>query len=176
VFFFVGRVDREKRLDVIISAIGLLDRDDIQFMIAGNGAKKDSLLEQVQELGLEQRVHFTGFVPNSDLPSLLNSIDVFCMPGEAELLSIASLQAMACARPILAANALALPELVTSGVNGLLFHPGDVEDAARCMTWLVDHPDQWLAMGAASLERVQPHRLENTVQRYERLYQNVLAH
>lgn len=173
-FFFVGRVDREKCLDVIIRAVGLLKQEDIQFLIAGNGAAKTSLEILVQKMGLEQKVHFTGFIPNSDLPSILNSIDIFCMPGNAELLSIASLQAMACARPMLVADAVALPELVTAGENGLLFHPGDVDDAARCMAWLADHPERWKSMGAASLERVQPHSLENIVHRYEDLYCQVL--
>ncbi|MGA9398413.1 MAG: glycosyltransferase [Anaerolineaceae bacterium] len=174
-FFFVGRVDREKCLDVIIRAVGLLKRDDIQFLIAGNGAAKAGLEALVKKLGLGHKVHFTGFIPNSDLPSVLNSIDIFCMPGDAELLSIASLQAMACARPMLVADAVALPELVTADENGLLFQPGDVEDAARCMALLADHPERWPAMGAASLKRVQPHSLENIVHRYEDLYRNALA-
>lgn len=176
VFFYVGRVDREKRLEVIIRAFGLLDRDDIQFVIAGKGAAKVSLMAQVQELGLEQKVHFTGFIPNSDLPSVLNSIDIFTMPGEAELLSIASLQAMACARPMLVADAVALPELVTADGNGLLFHPGDIADAVRCMALLADHPERWPAMGTASLERVQSHSLEKIVHLYEGFYGNVLSH
>ena len=175
VFFFVGRVDREKRLDVIIRALRLLNRDDIHLVIAGNGAAKVSLMAQVQELGLEQEVRFTGFIPNTDLPSVLNSIDIFTMPSEAELLSIASLQAMACARPMLVADAVALPELVTANGNGLLFRPGDVADAARCMTILADHPERWSAMGATSRERVQAHRLENIVHHYEELYQAVLS-
>lgn len=176
VFFFVGRVDREKHLEVIIRAVRLLGRNDIQFVIAGNGAAKVSLVALVQELELEQKVHFTGYIPNTDLPSVLNSIDIFAMPSEAELLSIASLQAMACARPMLVADAVALPELVTANGNGLLFHPGDVDDAARCMAILVDHPERWPAMGSASLERVQAHSLDNIISRYEELYWAVLSH
>ena len=176
VFFFVGRVDREKHLEVIIRAVRLLGRNDIQFVIAGNGAAKVSLVALVQELELEQKVHFTGYIPNTDLPSVLNSIDIFTMPSEAELLSIASLQAMACARPMLVADAVALPELVTANGNGLLFHPGDVDDAARCMAILVDHPERWPAMGSASLERVQAHSLDNIISRYEELYWAVLSH
>lgn len=175
IFFFVGRVDREKCLDVIIRAIQLLGRDDIHFVIAGTGAAKDSLMELVKKLGLQEKVRFTGFIPNSDLPSVLNSIDIFTMPGIAELLSIASLQAMACARPMLVANAVALPELVKENSNGLLFRPGDVDDAARCMAILADNPERWERMGAASLERVKSHSLENIVHRYEDLYKMVLA-
>jgi glycosyltransferase involved in cell wall biosynthesis len=175
IFFFVGRVDREKRLDVIIRALRLLDRDDIHFVIAGNGAAKTDLMAMVKTLRLEEKVRFTGFIPNTDLPSILNSIDIFTMPSDAELLSIASLQAMACARPMLVADAVALPELVTNDQNGLLFHPGNVEDAARCMTYLAEYPERWPSMGADSLERVQVHSLENVVHRYEGLYQTVLS-
>jgi glycosyltransferase involved in cell wall biosynthesis len=175
IFFFVGRVDREKCLDVIIRAVQLLGRGDIQFVIAGTGAAKDSLIELVKKLGLQEKVRFTGFIPNSDLPSVLNSIDIFTMPGVAELPSIASLQAMACARPMLAANAVALPELVTENSNGLLFRLGDVNDAVRCMSLLADNPERWIRMGAASLERVKAHSLENIVQSYEDLYKAVLS-
>jgi glycosyltransferase involved in cell wall biosynthesis len=175
IFFFVGRVDREKHLDVLLRALHLLNREDIQLVIAGKGAHEVELNALAGNLKLGNRVHFTGFLPQSDLPSVLNSIDVFAMPSEAELLSISTLQAMGCSRPVLAANAVALPELVTEDVNGLLFKPGDITDAARCMEWFADHPERWSGMGAASLEKVQIHSLENIVQKYETLYEKVLT-
>jgi glycosyltransferase involved in cell wall biosynthesis len=175
VFLFVGRVDHEKRLDVLLQAIKLLDRDDVQLAIAGHGAAQEHLKTMVSELGLGDRVHFTGFVPAEDLPALLNSADIFTMPSEAELLSIASLEAMACGRPVLLANAVALPELAGDGVNGYLFRPGDAADAARCMALLVNHPERWARMGASSQEKAQFHSLENTLKQYETLYTHLLA-
>jgi 1,2-diacylglycerol 3-alpha-glucosyltransferase len=175
IFFFVGRVDREKRLDVLLRALQRLEREDIQLVIGGKGAALGAMAALAQKLGLGQKVHFTGFIPNEDLPGVLNSIDVFVMPSEAELLSISSLEAMACSRPLLLARAVALPELVDEGVNGLLFTPGDMADAAHHIEWFADHPERWQAMGAASLEKVQPHRLENIVCRYERLYKALLS-
>jgi 1,2-diacylglycerol 3-alpha-glucosyltransferase len=174
VFFFVGRVDKEKRLDVLLHALHQLDRDNIQVVIAGKGANANRLKALAEHLKLGQKVHFTGFLPNEDLPSVLNSIDIFAMPSEAELLSIATLQAMGCARPIMAANAVALPELVTDQVNGLLFQPGSVADAIRCMEWFIENPSRWSEMGSASLEKVQAHSLENIVHQYETLYRKVI--
>ena len=170
VFLFVGRVDGEKKIDVLLRAFSLFDRDDIQFAVAGNGAALLHLTTLAQELGLGERVRFTGFIPNDDLPSLLNSADIFTMPSEAELLSIASLEAMACSRPLLLAHAQALPELVDEGVNGYLFKPSNIEDAADNILRLADHPERWNAMGAASLRKVQRHSLENTLRSYEKLY------
>jgi 1,2-diacylglycerol 3-alpha-glucosyltransferase len=174
-FLFVGRVDGEKRVDVLIRAIKAMGRKDIQLAVTGKGAALPGLKALAQDLKVDDLVRFTGFVPDSDLPGLLNSIDVFAMPSEAELLSIASLEAMATARPILAANSKALPELITHDVNGYLFKPGSVSDAMRCMALLADHPERWPAMGAASLEKVQPHSLENMLSSYERLYCQLLG-
>ncbi len=63
IFFFVGRVDREKRLDVIIRALHSVDRDDINFVIAGNGAAKDSLEELVKSSGNEGENSLYRFYP-----------------------------------------------------------------------------------------------------------------
>ena len=175
IFLFVGRVDREKRLDVLLYALHRLGRDDIQLAIAGQGAAVKELQALARSLQLGERVHFTGYIANEDLPGLLNSSDIFTMPSEAELLSIASLEAMACGKPMLLANAVALPELVTPGVNGYLFKLGDAEDAARYMSLLADQRNLWEVMGRASLAKAQEHSIENTLQRYEWLYQKVLA-
>lgn len=174
-FLFVGRVDGEKRLDVLIKAFALLKRDDIQLAITGKGTAYHKLKELVSSLGLEHKVIFTGFVSAADLPVILNCADIFCMPSEAELLSIATIEAMACAKPVLAAASRALPELVADDVNGYLFRPGDVEDAARCMTLFADNPANWQKMSAASLDRVQPHGLDNTVLTYQKIYEHVVA-
>jgi 1,2-diacylglycerol 3-alpha-glucosyltransferase len=170
VFVFVGRVDAEKRLDVLLRALHHLDRDDIQLAVAGKGAARDDLDALARELNLGERVHFLGYVPDEDLPKLLNCSDIFVMPSEAELLSIATLEAMASGRPVLAARARALPELVNEGSNGYLFQPGDARDAARYMGLLADQRQRWAEMGAASLKKVQWHGLGNTVQSYETLY------
>jgi 1,2-diacylglycerol 3-alpha-glucosyltransferase len=174
-FLFVGRVDAEKKVDVLIRAVKLLERNDIQLVVTGNGAALHTYQGLAAQLGVEDRLHFTGFVEERDLPLLLNSVDIFAMPSEAELLSIASLEAMATARPLLAARAKALPELVDEGNNGYLFAPGDVVDAARCMALLADHPERWPEMGAASLKKVQPHSLETVLGRYEELYARCLG-
>ncbi len=174
-FLFVGRVDGEKRLEVLLHALYLLNREDIQLGIIGKGAVLGKLKSLSEELNLTGKVHFTGFVPGEDLPALLNSADIFAMPSEAELLSIATLEAMACGLPILAAHAQALPELVNEGMNGYLFQAGEAADAARYMALLADHPERYRSMGQASLEKVQSHSLDKTLQSYEKIYDVVTA-
>jgi 1,2-diacylglycerol 3-alpha-glucosyltransferase len=174
-FLYMGRLDGEKRLDVLIKAVSLLkDIDDFQFAIGGYGLYETFLRNQVHELGLDDRITFIGYVTPEDLPSLLNSSDIFVMPSPEELQSIATLEAMACGKPILAANARALPELVASGENGYLFQPNDPSDAARMMRQFLQEKENWSKMGQASFERVQVHSLENTLVRYEEQYKWIM--
>ena len=124
---------------MLIQALHQLKRQDIHLVIAGKGAERQKLMDLTTQLGIERQVRFPGFVPEAEKVDLLNSADVFAMPSEAELLSIATLEAMACGRPVLAARSQALPELVAEGINGYLFEPGDVQDAARKMALLAAH-------------------------------------
>lgn len=172
---YVGRLDGEKGLDVLLRAMQLLNRDDVVLGIAGKGAARPALEELARALGLGDRARFLGFVPDEDLPALLNSADVFVMPSTAELLSIATLEAMACGKPVLVARARALPELVSEGVNGCLFAPGDVADAARCLAQMAAEPERWLTMGAEGRRRAMAHGLDGVLQRYEEIYHLALS-
>ncbi len=175
VFVSVGRVERVKRIEVLLEALHRLGRRDVQLVLAGDGSFLENLRRMAHSLGVDDRVRFLGRVPNDELPSLLNSADVFAMASETETLSIASLEAMACGLPVLLANASALPELAIPGRNGYLFTAGDASDAARYMGLLADQPAQRKSMGRASRERAQAHSLDLTLQRYESLYRLVLG-
>ncbi len=174
VCLYVGRLDGEKGVDVLLRAMHLLPRDDVSLGIVGKGAARAALERLAQQLGLGARARFLGFVSDEDLPALLNSADLFVMPSSAELLSIATLEAMACARPVLAARARALPELVSEGENGSLFSPGDAADAARSLAMLVSARERWPAMGVVSRRRAMAHGLDDVLRRYEGIYQLVL--
>jgi len=169
-FLYIGRLDGEKRLDTLLEAVALLPEKNFQLAIGGNGLYEQTLRKHVQTLGLEGRVVFIGFVQPADLPSLYNSADIFVMPSPEELQSIATLEAMACGRPVLAADARALPELVTPGVNGYLFERNNPEAAAHGMDRLLREREKWDAMGQASFKYAQEHSLKNTISHFEDSY------
>jgi glycosyltransferase involved in cell wall biosynthesis len=174
-FLFLGRIDGEKRVDLLLQAMQQLDRDDIQLAIAGHGSVEESMKRMAAKMNLQGRVKFTGFIPSENKPGLLNSVDVFVMPSEAELLSISTLEAMACGRPVLLANALALPELVKDDLNGYLFTPGDVKDLARLMGELADQSQNWGEMGSVSREIALQHDLDKVIHKYERIYDQLIS-
>lgn len=172
-FIYIGRVDREKGLATILRALALLPEEKVQLIIGGRGSFRKELQQLTGELHLEHRVFFPGYIPADDLPPLLCACDCFVMAGHAELQSIATLEAMACGLPVLAANAAALPELVGAGINGELFAPGDVNEVAAAMMRLLTAKDQWPRMGGASRCRALDHDQNKTVAAYEQWYRGI---
>ena len=105
----------------------------------------------------------------------MSSCDAFIMPSAQELQSIATLEAMSCAKPVLAANARALPELVEHGVNGYLFKPFNAASIAGIVQLFLSKRQRWAEMGLAGLEKSRPHHLSNTIQRYVEWYESVIG-
>ena len=169
---FVGRVTLEKQIDVIIRALARLDPElDATFTVVGDGDQRKNLEKLVQELGVEDRVTFTGRVTDEELRRSLTEASVFVIASIAELQSIATMEAMASGLPIIAANAMALPHLVDEGENGFLFQPGNDRELADALTRVFTLPDaEYEAMQRASLDAVQVHDIERTLETFERLY------
>jgi glycosyltransferase involved in cell wall biosynthesis len=172
---YVGRLDPEKRLDVLLAAFRQIRDGEAQLAVVGRGRLEPELRRRADLLGTGRRVRFLGFVPDQEVHELLASADCFAMPSEAELQSIATLEAMATGLPVLASDAGALPEIVQDGVNGALFHSGDPDHAAERIRWLLEHRAHWPDMGAASLETAHQHALPITIAAFAALYEKVLT-
>ena len=169
---YVGRVDQEKDLDVLLRAVA--GAPELQLAIVGKGRHDAAIHALAAELGLQDRVVFTGFVPTPELPAYLQAADLFVMPSPAELQSIATLEAMAAGLPVVAARARALPELITEGRNGFLFDPGEVDSVRTAFERALEVRGSWAAMGQASLERVRRHDLSHTVRAYQTIYRRLI--
>lgn len=172
---FVGRVTMEKCVDVTIQALTRLDPAlNATFTIVGDGDQRKNLEKLVAELGLESRVTFTGRVTDAELRGYLTRAKVFVIASIAELQSIATMEAMASGLPIVAASAMALPHLVEHGKNGFLFQPhNDRELADRITDVLTLSPDGYRAMQQASLDGIQAHDIDRTLDTFERLYRGI---
>lgn len=172
---FVGRLDYEKRLDILIRAIHQISAEiDVNLEIVGNGGERETLRKLSADLGIEARVKFLGFVSEADLPKAYERATVFAMPSIAELQSIATMEAMASGRPVIAANAMALPHLVHSGDNGYLYEPEDVSELANRLGEVLTADKQELErLSENSLHLIQAHDITNTLNIFENLYQGI---
>ncbi len=169
---FVGRVTGEKHIDVLLRAVAALDPAlDVELDIVGGGDLMKELQQLAVDLGIRDRVTFTGYVSDEELRAILTRATVFAIPSIAELQSIATMEAMASGLPIVAANAMALPHLVHHGVNGYLFEPGDASDLAGRLTEVLQADESQLRrFKEASLKFIEAHDIERTLNTFESLY------
>lgn len=174
---FVGRLDEEKRVDELIRAAALLGEDvRPRLDIVGDGACRAAWQALADRLGLRGWVRFRGFVDDDELVTAYAGCDAFCMPGIAELQSLATMEAMAAGKPVIAADAMALPHLVHPGDNGWLYPPGDVAALADRLHRLLTEPGALTGMGAASRRLIADHAIDRTLDRFEAIYRRVSGH
>ncbi|MFE2431768.1 glycosyltransferase [Streptomyces sp. NPDC059373] len=169
---FVGRLDKEKNVHELLHALALLSEAGrrVRGEIVGDGSCRRALEGLAHDLGIQDRVTFHGLAGDQELLDAYARCDVFCMPGTAELQSLATMEAMAAGKPVVAADAMALPHLVHPGRNGYLFPPGDVHALASLLTTLLDDPAARRRMGQASRQIVAEHDIRRTLSAFENLY------
>jgi len=168
----VNRLSDEKRIDVLIDAAAKM-KSNGHIALVGAGPAEADLREQAQRLHLDDRVSFLGFVRDADLLALRHSSDVFAIPSEAELQSLATMEAMACGLPVVAANSYALPELVHHGKNGYLFQPSNSDELAGYIDKLLGDPTPRAQMGQKSLEIIAKHDRTQILDQWESLYRRL---
>lgn len=175
VMLYVGRLDTEKNVDLILRALAQVDPAVApHFLIGGKGFETKRLKALAQTLGLNDRVTFAGFVPDEELPFLYNAADAFVIAGTAELQSLVTLEAMASGLPVIGVDAMALPELVHDQENGYSFPPGDEARLAQAIRDLFSDEEQRKKMGQKSLEIVQAHSIDKVMATFESLYRQML--
>jgi len=118
----LGTIEPRKNLPLLFEAIQHLPTP---LVVAGKlGWLTEPILAKVKELGLEDRVIFTGFIEDDDLPALISAASVLAMPSKYEGFGLPVLEAMACGTPVVSSNAASLPEV--GGEAALYARPDDV--------------------------------------------------
>jgi glycosyltransferase involved in cell wall biosynthesis len=145
---------------------------DARFVILGEGELREPLEKQVREHHLEKHVLLPGF--RTDVLGCIKGFDLFAMSSVTEGLGTSLLDAMACARPIVATRAGGIPEIVEDGSNGLLVAPRDPKALATAIVRLLRDRDLRQRFGQAGFARVRERftverMVEGTAEVYERL-------
>jgi len=145
---FLGRLVLEKGLDVFAETVDLLVQRKVPHrpLVIGDGPARN-WFEQHMPTGI-----FVGQLVGSDLARAVASSDVFLNPSVTEAFGNVTLEAMACALPVVAAAATGATNLVRDGETGMLVEPGDVEGFAEALETYARNPDLRRQHGEAGLE------------------------
>jgi glycosyltransferase involved in cell wall biosynthesis len=136
----------------MIEALSQLE-DHVKLAIIGDGILRATLEEQVKQLNLSERVHFTGF--QDDIPKILQELDCLCMPSLSEAMPFTILEAGAYARPIVATRVGGLATLLKDGETALLVAPEDPSALAAAILQLQKQPEQKEKLALAAYEMVK---------------------
>jgi L-malate glycosyltransferase len=174
----VSRLAANRGHELLLAGFGrLLTRmPEARLLLVGKGERRDRLEQLVAELGLAQRVIFTGY-RDRDLPQVLAAADCFAlMAAGSDESCRAALEAMAAARPVVARRVGALPETVVHGETGLLVDGERAEDVATALAAMLADPARARTMGEAGRRRAEAEfSPERSVTIVERVYRDLLA-
>lgn len=134
----VGNLVTSKGHDLTLRALALLA--DVHLAIAGEGPEHAVLQKLAAELGITQRVHFLGNLPQTKLPELYSAADVMVLASSREGWANVLLEAMACGTPVVATAVGGTPEVVTSPAAGLLLHVRNPQALADAVSRLLAAP------------------------------------
>lgn len=159
-------------LEAVPSVLAVFPRT--RFVIVGEGELEGELKALAASLSLGDRLVFTGF--RADVPAVLAALDLFVMPSHLEGLGTIVLDALAAGKPVVAARAGGIPDILQDGVEGLLVPPKDPESLSRAIRRVL--ADRGLAqrLAAAGRKRVEERfGVDAMVEGNLRLYQELAA-
>jgi 1,4-alpha-glucan branching enzyme len=154
---YVGRLVIEKGVQHLLAALpGLLGWfAKLELVIAGNGPYQSELQQLAAALQIQNRVHFVGFVTETERNRLLAECRVAVFPSLYEPFGIVALEAMTAGVPVIVSRTGGLVETVVHEAVGLSFTPGDVADLQNCLMRILKNP-QWAAgMSRRAQEKVK---------------------
>lgn len=153
-------------LHTLLRAVALLvpTHPELRCLIVGDGAAAPSLRALAVELGIASLVTFTGRVPRHQARSYHQALDIFVVPRRdldvtSAVTPLKPVEAMACARPVVASDLPALREIVRDGVTGLLVRPEDPDQLAGAIRHLVDDESVRVGFGASGRAEVLATRI-----------------
>jgi phosphatidylinositol alpha-1,6-mannosyltransferase len=183
-FGYVSNMDHAREgQEYLIRAAALLKRRDVQAqcILVGGGQRIAQLKTLVHELGVQDRVVFTGHIDHSEVSAHYNLIDVFVVPRIREraasyVTPLKPFEAMAMRRPVVASNLPALAEIVDPPHRGRLFEPEDAASLADAVAGLLADPGLRDELGAAGRAWIEEERQwKHNGPRYRRVFEDVMA-
>ncbi|MCS6985431.1 MAG: glycosyltransferase [Leptospiraceae bacterium] len=171
----VGRLAHEKNCDVVLRAFARIHEKipGATLTFTGDGPSRESLEKEARELGLQNQVSFTGFIPHEKLPEIYAAHDLFVTASTMETQGLVVLEALAMGLPAVGVDAYALPEVIQNGLNGYIVHPFDSEGLAAAIASILQNHDLYARFSEASLQIASAHEVHSCAEKLEKLYLRV---
>lgn len=156
---YIGEIRREKNLDVLVRAASRLlpTHRRLHLLLVGDSSREPGeprrLLGLASRLGLEGRLHFTGY--RQDPERFHRICDVYTHPSSREGFGVSVIEAMASGTPVVASRVRGPREIIDDGLDGILVRDRDPEELADALAFLLETPEAARSYAARALEKVK---------------------
>jgi glycosyltransferase involved in cell wall biosynthesis len=172
---FVGRLTAQKGIRPLIEAVATM-RHRVELDVVGDGPLARDLAVRVGELGIADRVHWLGHLPQPNLVDLYRRATAVVIPSTDEGLGLVAIEAQLCETPVVAFESGGLTDTVQHERTGLLVPPGDVAALAAALDALLDREDRGGDLGRAGrMVALAGFAPESAARRYAGIYRSVIA-
>ena len=132
IILYIGRLVYEKEVQHLISAMPKIINgyNDTKLIIGGKGGMYDELREQAKNLGIENKVYFTGYLSSKEVQKMYKCADIAVFPSTYEPFGIVALEAMLAGVPTVVSDIGGLNEIVDHGINGMKSYAGNSNSIA----------------------------------------------
>ena len=176
---YAGRLASNKGLTYLLRALPALLKQEPDLRLALVGAdtgEGEGLLQLARELGVDDRITFTGHLDDALYRSAFGAADIFVLPSEYEAFGIVLLEAGVMELPCVGTRVGGVPEVIVEGETGLIAEYADVRGLEEALGRLLADPDLCRSMGETARQRVVAEfSWESVVDRVEALYRRLLA-
>lgn len=175
-FLYVGRLDHEKNVSLLINAAQHIKKhfENFEICVVGTGLEETVLKDLTVLLGLQKEVKFLGKISTEDLVKMYNLCDVFVLPSLIELEGMVVLEAMSCGKPILIANSEDSASRYFVNGNGFLVDPYDAKDLAKKALILLENSNLRRKMGLLSYKKSREFDIHKSISKVEEVFYSVL--
>jgi len=160
----ISRLVKRKNLGTVIELMPeiLNEIPNAVYIIGGSGPMMENWKKLAKEKGVEDKVIFTGYISDKDLPKYYAMCDVFVMPsieldneGEVEGFGIAFLEANACGKPVIGGKSGGMSDAIIEGETGLLVNPHNKEEIKEKIIEVLKNPSLAESLGRKGRERIE---------------------
>jgi len=172
---FVGRLNKQKGIETLLHALSRIARP-VHLDVVGDGEDREALQELAAGLGIADRVHWHGALPQPKLADFYRAATALVVPSVGEGLGLVAVEGQLCETPVVAFDSGGLPDIVQHDRTGILVPTVDAKALAAAITSLLDRPDHGAALGAAGrLHALATFAPESVAKRYTDVYKSAIA-
>jgi len=175
-FIYTGRLGPEKNIEFLLEAFAGVARAfaKVKLMLVGTGLKDLKYKSISKDLGLEDKVIFTGFIPYKELPGYLCLADAYVTASVTEVHPLSVIEAMASGLCVLGIQSPGVGDTIEDGKTGYLAASEDIAEFTAKMVRLAVEKEKRIEMGQAAKIAAEKYAIENTVQLMLERYQTVI--